>query len=403
MGRVDGTETGSYLTLDIGGTFLRVVFVELLGQGKFNVRQKKYRIDECLKVAEATLLFDFTVASVISFLNENGIKVSQGSELELGFTFSYPVLQKSINSGTLITWTKGFQAEGLVGNDPAAFLQSAFTRRGVPIRVAALINDTVGTLLAHAYQHSGTFIGLGLGTGSNGAYLEQIDRIPKWRGDRQGKSEMLINMEFGAFDNERTVLPFTKYDIIMDQASLNPGEQLFEKMIAGMYLGEISRNILQDLKEMQLLFQHNSPWALDTMWSFDTAYMSVIEADATLGLENTGHVLGTVAQVSESTLVDRQIVKTVVQLVGRRAARLSSMALAGIVDHLGLSSTGPIKYVAIGVDGSLYQFYPDFEKDIMDGLSDILGSQVRNQVNMGPSLDGSSVGAALAAVLARSK
>lgn len=57
------------------------------------------------------------------------------SELELGFTFSYPVLQTSINSGTLITWTKGFQAGGLVGNDPAAFLQNAFTAREVPIRV----------------------------------------------------------------------------------------------------------------------------------------------------------------------------------------------------------------------------------------------------------------------------
>lgn len=50
-------EIGSYLTLDLGGTFLRVVFVELLGQGKFNTRQKKYRVDEGLKVGEATVLF----------------------------------------------------------------------------------------------------------------------------------------------------------------------------------------------------------------------------------------------------------------------------------------------------------------------------------------------------------
>lgn len=75
--------------------------------------------------------------------------MSQGSELELGFTFSYPVLQHSINSGTLITWTKGFQAEGLVGNDPAAFLQNAFSRRDVPIRVgkevAFILNLLFGT------------------------------------------------------------------------------------------------------------------------------------------------------------------------------------------------------------------------------------------------------------------
>ncbi|KAF9389154.1 glucokinase [Podila verticillata] len=382
MGRLDGSETGTYLTLDLGGTFLRVVFVELLGQGKFNARQKKYRVDEGLKVGEATVLFDFAAASVVSFLDENGIKVTQGSELELGFTFSYPVLQTSINSGTLITWTKGFQAGGLVKNDPAAFLQNAFTARGVPIRVG---------------KESG------FGTGTNGAYLEQIDRITKWDGDRQGRKEMIINMEFGAFDNERTILPFTKYDTILDNMSLNPGEQLFEKMIAGMYLGEVARSILLDLKECKFLFQLDPSWALDTMWSFDTAHMSVIEADNTLDLGNTEHVLATIAQVAESTLVDRQIVKVVVQLVGKRAARLSSMALAGILDHLGLSSAGATKQIAIGVDGSLYQFYPDFERDIMDGLCDVLGPQVCSQVSLDPSLDGSSVGAALAAALAKSK
>lgn len=173
-------------------------------------------------------------------------------------------------------------------------------------------------------------------------------------------------------------------------------------MIAGMYLGEVARSILLDLKEWKFLFQLDSSWALDTMWSFDTAHMSVIEADTTLDLENTERVLATVAQVNGSTLVDRQIVKVVVQLVGKRAARLSAMALAGILDHLGLSNTGAIKKIAIGVDGSLYQFYPDFERDIMDGLCDIFGSQVCSQVSLGPSLDGSSVGAALAAVLARS-
>lgn len=50
-------ERGSYLTLDLGGTFLRVVLVELLGQGKFNTRQKKFQVDEGLKVGDATVLF----------------------------------------------------------------------------------------------------------------------------------------------------------------------------------------------------------------------------------------------------------------------------------------------------------------------------------------------------------
>ncbi|KAG0348135.1 glucokinase [Podila humilis] len=401
MGRLNGSETGSFVTLDIGGTFLRIVHVELLGQGTLNTRQQKYRIDNALKTSKATQLFDFTAASVISFLEEHRIIITESSELELGFTFSYPVLQKSINSGTLIQWTKGFQAEGLVGQDPAAFLQKAFVERGVPIRVAALINDTVGTLLAHAYRNTGTFIGLGFGTGTNGAYLEQIDRISKWHGDRQGHTEMIINMEFGGFDSKRHVLPFTKYDTELDRQSLNQGEQLFEKLIAGMYLGEITRRILSDLKDRGILFQGADSWAMDTMWSFDTAQMCIIETDSSPQLAFTGRVLQNVAKVADTCLFDRQIVKMVVQLVGRRAARLSSVALAGILDHLApeICSTDTDRRISVGVDGSLYHFYPDFEKDILEGLGDVLGPQARYRINLGASLDGSSVGAALASAL----
>lgn len=52
---------------------------------------------------------------------------------------------------------------------------------------------------------------------------------------------MIINIEWGAFDNEKAVLPVTAYDNALDVATENPGKQIFEKMISGMYLGEISR------------------------------------------------------------------------------------------------------------------------------------------------------------------
>jgi hexokinase len=37
-----------------------------------------------------------------------------GRQRELGFTFSFPVNQLSISSGTLIKWTKGFSINGAV-------------------------------------------------------------------------------------------------------------------------------------------------------------------------------------------------------------------------------------------------------------------------------------------------
>ncbi|KAG0256297.1 glucokinase [Mortierella polycephala] len=395
IGRLDGSETGSYLALDVGGTNLRVVSVHLTGGGEINTRQTKYRIDEHLKVGDAKSLFDFMAVCVDSFLDEHQIVVRGDSQIELGFTFSFPVLQTAINRGTLISWTKGFNAAGMVGKDPVAFLQDAFNRRHIPVRVAALVNDTVGTLLAHAYTHPNTIMGVILGTGCNGAYIEKVSNIEKWKG-KTPADEMIINMEFGAFDKERQILPLTMFDNKLDRKSVNPNKQILEKMIAGMYLGEITRNVLLNLIDRRLLFEgHISP-DLNHMWTFETAYMSTIEADNTPTLHATRKILESTLSFPQTTLNDRQIVKIVVELVGMRAARLSAAAIAAILDH-----TGAWKVKSdIGIDGSLFEYYPSFDTDIMDGLEEAFGPEARKNVSIGLAQDGSGVGAALCALLA---
>lgn len=40
----DGTETGTYLALDLGGTNLRVCEVKLKGDGTFDITQEKYKV-----------------------------------------------------------------------------------------------------------------------------------------------------------------------------------------------------------------------------------------------------------------------------------------------------------------------------------------------------------------------
>lgn len=40
----DGTETGTYLALDLGGTNLRVCAVKLNGDGSFKMTQEKYKV-----------------------------------------------------------------------------------------------------------------------------------------------------------------------------------------------------------------------------------------------------------------------------------------------------------------------------------------------------------------------
>ena len=61
-------------------------------------------------------LFDFIASGLARFTaKENGrFYLLQGRKGEIGFTFSFPVKQTSIDSGILIKWTKGFAVSGTV-------------------------------------------------------------------------------------------------------------------------------------------------------------------------------------------------------------------------------------------------------------------------------------------------
>lgn len=91
-------------------------------------------------------------------------------------------------------------------------------------------------MIASAYNDEKTIIGGIFGTGCNAAYMEKASAIPKLK-DVPDETPMAINCEYGAFDNGHHILPRTKYDKTIDGESPKPGEQAFEKMSAGLYLG----------------------------------------------------------------------------------------------------------------------------------------------------------------------
>ncbi|KAI9300498.1 hexokinase-domain-containing protein, partial [Cunninghamella echinulata] len=308
--------------------------------------------------------------------------------------------KKKINRGTLTTWTKGFNCTGAIGKDPVLLLQDALFRKHVPVKVTALVNDTVGTLLSNAYQKPNTIAGLILGTGSNGAYIEKIGKMGKWQGTQQPEDEMIINMEFGAFDNERNILPLTRFDNKLDRKSINPHSQLFEKLISGMYLGEIVRNVICDMMDRNLLFTswNQNTQVISKHYAFETAYMSSIEGDDTNDLSVTREILDTDLNLTDVSDVELRIVKRICELVGTRAARLAGMSIAAIIQHSDLDENG----ADIGIDGSLYEFYPSFEARMYSAIEELLPQypDIRKTVRLGLARDGSGVGAALTACVA---
>lgn len=415
--------------------------IQLNGDTTFNLTFSKVAIPKELMTAKtAPELFAFLAKQVELFLQSHHgdhyehhvrrrktVSTPEGYRDEqifrLGFTFSFPVHQQGINRGTLIRWTKGFDIPDAIGKDVCALLQVEIDKLHLPVKVAALVNDTVGTLMARSYTAPGkvkSVLGAIFGTGTNGAYVEKLSNVKKPMEGEFDKStgNMVINTEWGSFDNQLNVLPNTSWDSQLDEASVNPGIQMFEKRVSGMFLGEILRLAVLDMlkkAEVSLFKDENSShndWkstttigessSIYTQWGVDSAIMSVAAADTTPELSILRQELESQLHVYSPSLEDAQAFKDVAYAVGRRAARLSAVAIAAIVLQTGSLSHSADEPVDIGVDGSLVEHYPYFRDMIYEALRavDGIGEAGAARVRIGIAKDGSGVGAALIALVA---
>lgn len=399
----DGTERGDILALDLGGTNFRVLLVNL-DSGEIKMKSKVFVIPQSIMTGSGTQLFDHIATCLASFIfSEN---LFNRPALPLGFTFSFPCRQNGLASATLSTWTKGFDCEGVVGKDVVALLQDAINKRNdIKVNVLALVNDTVGTLMASAYSCQNTRIGLILGTGSNACYVESLSNIGTLSADTNNNSknsssgQMVVNMEWGAFgDNGCLDFMRTSYDYEVDSCSLNPNKQVYEKMMSGMYMGEIVRLIILDLYEKEVLFvgHRDQEWqtdyrqALYTKGSFYTKYVSEIETDSGITFSRTTSVLEQMG-IDKPTYDDCALVKYVCKLVSRRAAQLAACGLSVLLNRMQRSNT------TIAVDGSLYRFHPKFKKIMEKTMQILVNPDCKYKMVL--SMDGSGKGASLVAAV----
>ena len=412
----------------------------LNGDTTFSLTQSKVAIPKELMVAkESKELFSFLAKQIESFLqkhhNEHFEATVRRRQTEsapegykdeeyfqLGFTFSFPVQQVGINKGYLIRWTKGFDIKDTIGKDICALLQDELNALHLPVKVAALVNDTVGTLMARSYtspNKTSTLLGAIFGTGTNGAYVEKLDLVKKLSvgesSDDYDKTtgNMIVNTEWGSFDNHLSALPNTPYDRTLDEDSNNPGVQMFEKRISGMFLGEILRRALLELvKNKEAAFcsdtdsstndirstaNVNPGSALYKQWGLDTSFLSVVAGDTTPTLKIVRQALEKDLDIDAASYEDAVAVKDIANAVGRRAARLSAVAIGAIVLKSKRLDTDDV--VDVGVDGSLVEYYPNFEEMIREALREIpeIGSKGEEKIQIGIAKDGSGVGAALIA------
>ncbi|KAL8545111.1 hypothetical protein ACS0TY_005346 [Phlomoides rotata] len=402
-----GNEKGIYYALDLGGTNFRVLRVKLGGQRSVIIGHDVVRqpIPQHLMTSTTEELFDFIAASLKDFVEmEDDSEPSQGEKRELGFTFSFPVKQFSFSSGILIKWTKGFSIQDMVGRDVSQCLQQAIHRKGLDMRVSALINDTVGTMSLGHYHDEDTVAAVIFGTGTNACYLERADAIIKSQGLLSTSGGMVVNMEWGNFWSSH--LPRTSYDVDLDAESPNPNDQGFEKMISGMYLGDIVRRVILRMSQESDVFGPISS-KLYVPFILRTPMVAAMHEDDSPNLMEVARILEETLEIPNVPLNVRKLVVKICDVVTRRAARLAAAGIVGILKKIGrdgsvgVTSKGKrqtkMRRTVVAVEGGLYTNYTMFREYLKEAMGQILGEDVASHVVIKVTDDGSGIGAALLA------
>ncbi|XP_048060710.1 hexokinase HKDC1 [Megalobrama amblycephala] len=353
----DGSEKGEFLALDLGGSKFKVLQVKVSedGKGKVQMESETFPIPEEILNGRGTELFEHVAESLKSFLQKRHINHKRKP---LGFTFSFPCAQSKIDEGVLLSWSKNFKVRGVQGTNVVQSLRKAIRKVGdLDVDVLAMVNDTVGAMMTCGYDDQNCEVGVIIGTGTNACYMEEMRHIDLVEGD---EGRMCINTEWGAFGDDGVLDDFiTSFDREIDAASINPGKQLFEKMVSGMYMGELVRLILLKMAKKGLLFRGQVSDALRTKGTFQTNHICLIEQYKG-GLENTKEILEDLGlNPNEDDCIAVQHVCTIVSF---RSANLVAAALAAILTRIRENKKLKTLRTTVGVDGTVYRTHPQYPK-----------------------------------------
>uniref|UniRef100_A0A674AZ14 Phosphotransferase n=1 Tax=Salmo trutta TaxID=8032 RepID=A0A674AZ14_SALTR len=332
----EGSEVGDFLALDLGGTNFRVMLVKV-GEDeervwKVETKHQMYSIPEDAMTGTAEM-----VSPPLSpVTNSNPVFSSQG---------------------ILLNWTKGFKASGAEGNNVVGLLRDAIKRRGdFEMDVVAMVNDTVATMISCYYEDRSCEVGMIVGTGCNACYMEEMRTVELVEGE---EGRMCVNTEWGAFGANGELEEFRlEYDRVVDETSLNPGQQLYEKLISGKYMGELVRLVLLKLVNEELLFNGEASDLLKTRGSFETRYVSQIESDSG-DRKQIYNILSTLGVLPSE--MDCDIVRLACESVSTRAAHMCGAGLAAVINRMRERRSQEVLKITVGVDGSVYKLHPCFQ------------------------------------------
>jgi len=447
-----GDESGSYLALDLGGTHFRVLLVELMN-GQAKVTSAVHDIPhELLITQQGQDLFDYVALKLLEFVQQYKLKRRR---ISLGFTFSFPCKQYGLTQSVLVKWCKGFRVGGVEGTDVVKQLKDALKRQlaglvQAYVDVVAVINDTTGTLVACANSNPDCRIGLIVGTGFNACYLERLDRCEKWPANYTSPKQVIVNCEWGALGDNKQRRELDKFrnefDHQVDAESVNPGSQTYEKMVSGMYIGELLRLSMLKLFKNRLLFKAmfdgqdaaatepnqrtrspsparspascrgprsassvgsnvslqnricvspNSTTSLESSHklnvknALDGKHLSMLGMDELGGTFTESTKVMQELNISQFEKSDLTIVIQLASKIMTRSAHLVGCGVSALLEKL------ERPFSVVGYDGSVIKYHPYFLKNVVQKCGQLTSKEHKFEFSL--SSDGSGIGAAVVA------
>ncbi|KAL9622719.1 MAG: hypothetical protein Q9160_003029 [Pyrenula sp. 1 TL-2023] len=407
-----GNETGSFLSIDVGGSNLRVAFIDLLGEeadqeistnGKERSREtikkaqrqrvqrrleKAWPIGEHLKMDKVDDLFawigDCIAEVVADRLSSSDVKHKKPpEELEMGITFSFPMMQDELSSATLMPMGKGFAMTAdlnlksvlLAGyvrhtrrpSSPSNDDEPSAKRRKLgplpKLKIAAITNDTVATLSSLAYSvkslpNSRVAAGIIVGTGVNATIPMPLTSLGAQKASlitskAPQATSTVVNTEITIAGACAPLIPITtSWDQTLDEACARPGFQPLEYMTGGRYIGELVRIIFHSYMTTTHdppILSAQLPANIVHSYSFTTTFVSMTVARARSDDELCGELKRVLPPPESSSWSwspqSAHALRLIARLVQSRSAALIAAATVGLlacVGEISLSEPSPL-------------------------------------------------------------
>ncbi|KAK3337926.1 hypothetical protein B0H65DRAFT_434848 [Neurospora tetraspora] len=433
--------TGRFLAMDIGGSNLRVGFVELLPDGQARrlnrLLEQSWPILDHLKNENSERLFGWVGEHIAQVVREGCETwgLSSEEELPMGVTFSFPMKQTSLSEATLMVMGKGFAITSDL--DLGGHLLKGYEQHRTadlpPIKIAAITNDAVATLVSFVYQYPAApnqkaAMGLIVGTGCNATIPLKLsslhqNKFPDLISVQQDQDLLdvgiAVNTEWsinGSAAPLRMLGLISRWDEELDKAGETPGFQPLEYMTAGRYLGELARLIFVDfLTTVHGVSPDDLPQRLHQRFGLSTTFLSHFYPESHKGdiLEQLQKEFDLAADTTFTwTSTHAEALHQIAKAIQTRAAGIVAAATIGLLrcaDEIpdpsetvqdSVANGDSVEELVVGYTGGCIQHFQDYLKDTQAFLDFITqeefaaqGKQIR--VTLEPCHDGGITGAGI--------